>query len=157
MARLLLHSNDADDSDGGARAALASTFRSAMESKGWSISETARQASRFLTDGQRFGRAHVWHYIHGKALPRPHHLRALLSALELEPESIRELAGSDIGLRAADESARNRAAIPVQQAREPSLCVADAGEGKALLRIEAVVPWPVALVILNELKSVLAE
>jgi transcriptional regulator with XRE-family HTH domain len=156
MARPLLPRNHIDEIDGGPRATLASEFRLAMERKGWSISETARQASRFLSDGQRFGRAHVWHYIHGKALPRPHHLRALLSALELEPDSV--LARFDIGAPlAADETARHRAAIRVRPAREPRLGVADAGDGKALLRIEAVVPWPIALVILNELKSVLGE
>lgn len=63
---------------------LAARLRDAMARKGWSISETARQASRFLSDGERLGRAHVWHYVRGKALPRPQHLKALVHVFELE-------------------------------------------------------------------------
>jgi hypothetical protein len=56
------------------KAAFASRLRDAMERKGWSISETARQASQLLKDGGRLPRAHVWHYAQGKALPRTRYL-----------------------------------------------------------------------------------
>lgn len=80
------------------RAVIASELRRAMDRKGWSLSETSWRASRFLADGQRLGRAHLWHYIHGAALPRPLHLHALVSALGLEPELIRKLAGPCAGV-----------------------------------------------------------
>jgi hypothetical protein len=60
--------------------AVAARLREAMARKGWSIGETARQASQFLSDGQRLGRPQIWHYMRGDALPRPHHLTALVRA-----------------------------------------------------------------------------
>lgn len=63
---------------------LAARLREAMARKGWSIGETARQASRFLSDGERLGRAHVWHYMRGRALPRAQHLKALFQIFELK-------------------------------------------------------------------------
>ena len=45
--------------------ALAAQLREAMARKGWSIGETARQASQYLAEGQHMG----WHYMWGHALP----------------------------------------------------------------------------------------
>jgi hypothetical protein len=58
-----------------------------MTRKGWSISETARQAGRLLPPGQRLARVHVWHYVQGQVLPHPQHMAALLRALDLERAS----------------------------------------------------------------------
>src|SRR5215218_5756142 len=74
--------DDIKNSDPDSTQALAGQLREAMARKGWSVGETARQASQFLSDGQRLGRPQVWHYVRGHALPHPHHLRALLQALE---------------------------------------------------------------------------
>ena len=70
-----------ENSDPDSLQALAAQLRGAIARKGWSIGETARQASQFLADGQRLGRPQVWHYMRGHVLPRPHHLRALAQAL----------------------------------------------------------------------------
>ena len=67
------------------KADFADRLRSAIERKGWTMSETARRASHFLGDGDKFGRAHVWHYVQGKALPRVKYLEALSLALETSP------------------------------------------------------------------------
>jgi hypothetical protein len=64
--------NAGENSDPDSIQALAAQLREAMTSKGWSIGETARQASQFLADGQRLGRPQVWHYMWGHAPPRPH-------------------------------------------------------------------------------------
>ena len=69
-----------ENSDPDSTQALAGQLREAMARKGWSIGETARQASRYLADGQRLGRPQVWHYMWGHAPPRPHHLKALAQA-----------------------------------------------------------------------------
>ena len=69
-----------ENSDPDSIQALAAQLREAMARKGWSIGETARQASQYLTDGEGLGRPQVWHYMWGHARPRPHHLRALVQA-----------------------------------------------------------------------------
>jgi hypothetical protein len=63
---------------------FAEQIRRGMARKGWSVSETARQAARLLPDGQRLARVHVWHYVQGQAFPHPQHMTALLQALDLE-------------------------------------------------------------------------
>jgi len=132
------------------RPTLARHFEGAMTRKGWSIGETARQASQFLADGQRFGRAQIWHYVRGAAVPRSHHLEALVRALELDPSSIRVLTGSGAG----------PASSPATDARPgrsetPFLEASDAGQGNAFLNIRAEVPWPTALEVLEQIGSVL--
>lgn len=144
----------------GVRTAFAGRIEQAMVRKGWSISETARQASRFLSDGHRFGRAHVWHYVRGKAVPRAHHLDALVRALDLEPSPMQALPGSGNGPATSKGIAGWPGRSEVSSdgpsdARTPILKASDAGEGAALLNIRAVVPWPTALEVLDQLGSVL--
>ena len=69
-----------------------------MERKGWSISETARQASQLLKDGGRLSRAHVWHYAQGKALPRTRYLQALSLALDVSFEELTQSAQANLGV-----------------------------------------------------------
>src|SRR5215211_5190620 len=67
---------------------FADRLKAAIERKGWSMSETARRASTFLNEGEKFGRAHVWHYVQGRALPRFRYLEALSLALNVRPDEL---------------------------------------------------------------------
>src|SRR5918995_371884 len=82
------HVNQRPDDDATRRAAFPERLKAAMARKGWGLSETARQASQVLGPDAKFGRAHVWHYLHGRAMPRARQLRALSTALELEPHEL---------------------------------------------------------------------
>src|SRR5215208_2701700 len=70
------------------KADFADRLKTAIDRKGWSMSETARRASNFLNEGEKFGRAHVWHYVQGRALPRFRYLEALSLALNMRPDDL---------------------------------------------------------------------
>jgi transcriptional regulator with XRE-family HTH domain len=122
------------------RAAFAERLRAAMARKGWGLSETARQASQLLGPDAKFGRAHVWHYIRGRAVPRARQLDALSRALEVEAHDL-----------LSAEPPRNAGAIP---AAAPSIVRAqDEGDGTVFLEVCQRVPWSTALEILRVLPS----
>ena len=133
------------------KAAFARRLRAAIERKGWTLSETARQTSDVLGGDAKFGRAHVWHYLNGRAIPRARHLDALSQALQVEP---RELLGS---ATTSDGERTSVSAEPAAQADSFSgLAVVQAedyGDGTALLRISQRVPWPTALKVMTLLKA----
>jgi transcriptional regulator with XRE-family HTH domain len=130
------------------KAALAAWLKSAMKRKGWSISETARRTSRILKDGERFGAAHVWHYVRGTALPRPHRLEALSSALGMEVDpTLSEL---------LPERGRKEEPLPAKtetgDTGSGSVFTAEACEapdGTALLKVRAIVPSGKALSVVQ--------
>jgi transcriptional regulator with XRE-family HTH domain len=64
-----------------AKAVFADRLKAAIARKGWTLGQTAHQASRFLDNDAKFGRASVWQYLQGRVLPRPQHLEALSRAL----------------------------------------------------------------------------
>ena len=84
-------SPDRPDAQHPDKAEFAKRLRAAIERKGWTLSETARQTSDVLGGDAKFGRAHVWHYLNGRAIPRARHLDALSQALQVKPH---ELLGS---------------------------------------------------------------
>jgi transcriptional regulator with XRE-family HTH domain len=118
--------------------AFAERLKLAMDRNGWSLSETARQAAKVLGPDAKFGRAHVWHYLNGRALPRRAQLHALSQALGLTED---ELLGS------APTSAR------ANQQRPASLRVEDLGGGHALLQVSQRVRWDTALRVLRALEA----
>jgi transcriptional regulator with XRE-family HTH domain len=139
------------------RADFADRLRTAIERKGWSISETARRAADFLDEGEKFGRAHVWHYLQGKAIPRARYLEALSRALEVQPADLIPVASSS---SAADPEAAQRiqpAASGIDKKsslREENMVhVRDYGDGTALLDVSQGVSWDTALEILRILKA----
>jgi hypothetical protein len=135
-------------------AALAVQLQRAMERKGWSISETARQTSRFLPEGERFGRAHVWHYVRRRVVPRPHHLEALARALEIEPPRFAEPAAPPAPTRRMGQPRpRASAAADPASPRAPSIHVSQMSDGTAFLSLRAVVPWDMAIKVLGLLKN----
>jgi transcriptional regulator with XRE-family HTH domain len=122
------------------RAAFAERLKEAMGRKGWGLSETARQASQLLGPHAKFGRAHVWHYLHARAVPRARQLNALSKALDIGPD---ELLGYE-------PSARNQevASVPMGIVRAH-----DQGNGTVFLEVAQRVPWATALEILRALQS----
>jgi transcriptional regulator with XRE-family HTH domain len=146
-----------------ARASLKADFadrlRTAIERKGWTMSETARRASHFLNDGDKFGRAHVWHYVQGKALPRTKYLEALSQALDVRPD---ELMPAEIGADHPEPGAREEQLVvaPPAAARDGGsesadgmVHVRDYGDGTALLEVSQRVSWETAITVLRMLKA----
>ena len=124
------------DEDAARRAAFAERLKAAMGRKGWGLSETARHTSRVLGPDAKFGRAHVWHYLHGRAVPRARQLDALSRALDVEPD---DLLGSDPGPRGRPLTGTVRAH--------------DHGDGTVFLEVVQRVPWTTALEILRVLQT----
>jgi hypothetical protein len=137
------------------KADFADRLRTAIERKGWSISDTARQAAGFLDEGEKLGRAHVWHYLQGKALPRARYLEALSRALEVQPMDL--VAGASSGSGSEPEAQRHQSAVSgidkKSSLREKNIVhVRDYGDGTALLEVSQRVSWDTALEILRILK-----
>jgi transcriptional regulator with XRE-family HTH domain len=147
---------------------FADRLKAAIDRKGWSMSETARRASDFLNDGEKFGRAHVWHYVQGRALPRFRYLEALSLALDLRPDDLMPGEGDggqerpapkarSSGPAAAGKGDRAPASEKAAQAATGSAAgmvhVRDYGDGTALLEISERVPWATALAVLQILKK----
>jgi hypothetical protein len=118
------------------KAAFSERLKAAMWRKGWGLSETARQTSQHLGPDAKFGRAHVWHYLHRRAMPRVRQLNALSQALEVEP---RELLG--FGPAPERYGAPARASGMVR--------ALDHGDGTVFLEVAQRVPWEIALEILR--------
>jgi transcriptional regulator with XRE-family HTH domain len=142
------------------KADFADRLRTAIERKGWTMSETARRASHYLNEGDKFGRAHVWHYVQGKALPRMKYLEALSLALEMRPD---ELMPGEAGIEAAEHVMRENAggATATRASREAAagesadgmVHVRDYGDGTALLEVSQRVSWETAIAVLRMLKA----
>jgi transcriptional regulator with XRE-family HTH domain len=146
---------------------FADRLKAAIDRKGWSMSETARRASNYLNEGEKFGRAHVWHYVQGRALPRFRYLEALSLALDVRPDDL--MPGDSDGAqdrralqstRASAPAATHKTAPggdkPTQPAPAPAngmVHVRDYGDGTALLEISDRVPWATALAVLQILKK----
>jgi len=121
------------------RAAFAGRLKAAIDRKGWSLSQTARQASQVLGPDAKFGRAHVWRYLHQRAMPRERQLNALSHALEVEPNDLLALEPAPQGRG----EATGRAGVVRAQ---------DQGDGTVVLEIVQQVPWEIALKVLRVLK-----
>lgn len=102
--------------------------------KGWSQSETARQAAMHMPKGQDFGRDNISGYVRGLSLPGPVMLSALSKALGCDPIDLVPSA-------------------PSVDTRHPPLEVKDSGDGRAWIRINQAVDWPVALKIMELIKG----
>ena len=150
-------SSDRPDAQHPDKAAFAKRLRAAIERKGWTLSETARQTSDLLGGDAKFGRAHVWHYLNGRAIPRARHLDALSQALQVKPHELlgsTAPSGSDILSDAADEGVHSTGGGAVPFSGPFAIVHAeDYGDGTAFLRISQRVPWPTALKVMTLLKA----
>lgn len=118
------------------KAEFARRLQAAMIRKGWNQSELARRAGEYMTEGT-FGRDNVSLYIRGVVMPGPVHLHALSRALSVRPDELLPSRGA-----------------PSADDRVPPLDIRDAGDGKAWLRVNMAVAWPVALEVMKLLKGV---
>jgi transcriptional regulator with XRE-family HTH domain len=140
------------------KADFADRLRTAIERKGWTMSETARRASGFLRDGDKFGRAHVWHYVQGKALPRMKYLEALSAALEVRPDELlpAEFAGGTAEPAPRPEQGFGGSVVAHREGAESAdgmVHVRDYGDGTALLEVSQRVSWETAITVLRMLKA----
>jgi transcriptional regulator with XRE-family HTH domain len=140
------------------KADFAERLKGAMERKGWTMSQTARQASTYLGDDEKFGRAHVWGYVQGRSLPKLRYLEALSLALEVAPDEL--VPPESETTRAARELASpherfSLASADNHSAKQPNemIHLRDQGDGTARLEIAQRVPWETAIEILKLLRT----
>ncbi len=119
-----------DDPRQGLKRVFAQRLTAARMRKGWNQSELARQAA-LHTEDKNFGRALVSMYERARMFPNPFHLIALSRALGVEPN---DLAPSS---------------MPVLEDPAPHLATEDKGGGMCMIRLNQVVPWSVAMEILQ--------
>ena len=120
--------------------AFAKRLQKAMDAKGWSQADLARQASVFLEPkGDKpveITRDNISKYMNGKMIPRGDRLAAMARA--------RGVASADLitteGITSVAE-------------RTPPIGATDTGKGTAWLRVNQEVPWATALKILELLKG----
>jgi transcriptional regulator with XRE-family HTH domain len=124
---------------------FAQRLRHEIAIRNWNQSNLAREASKFLKDGE-IARDNVSNYMRGRALPGPAFLLAIAKALNTTEDDLLPERGQP--------PARDGGMLPATDVR-------DAGEGFAFIRINRRVPWTVAvklLEIMNEnLKAELAH
>ena len=113
------------------KAAFAEWLKAAIERRGWSLTETARQTASVIGADARFGRAHPWHYLHGRALPRARQLAAPSHALEVRPDDL--LPG------ASASPVEDRSGTPTGPHAQ------DQGDGTIILEVPQWLPWRKAL------------
>jgi transcriptional regulator with XRE-family HTH domain len=120
------------------KAAFAERLKAAIERRGWSLTETARQTASVLGTDAKFGRGNLSHYLHGRAMPRARHLAALSHALGVRPDDlwpggapsrVEIIPGPATGIHAQDQ-----------------------GDGTVLLEVSQRVPWQTALEVMRLLK-----
>jgi transcriptional regulator with XRE-family HTH domain len=134
----LRHSSKRAEHDNSRKAAFAARLKAAMERKGWDLSETARQTASVLGAGAKFGRAHVWQYLHARVMPRDRQLFALSHALEVRPNDLFPSAFPT----QVEESGTVTSTIHAE----------DQGDGTAILQVSQRVPWQAALHVMRLLK-----
>jgi transcriptional regulator with XRE-family HTH domain len=122
------------------KAMFAKNLYDALVAKGWSQSELARQATKFMPIDEKTGRSkeftrdQVSKYIRGKTLPYTESLHALCKALGLEHEDLLPGGGS-----------------PIQG--QKSVEITELDHDTVWLRVNQKAKWPVALKVLELLKA----
>lgn len=123
-----------------AKAEFARRLNRLMNKKGWNQSVLAREAAKLSPPGISMTRDKVSNYIRGKNIPNPAHLTVLCAALGCEPEDL-------VPSRGVPEAGEN-----IRPSELPVLEVTMATENTAWLRINQVVPWSVAMQVMQLLK-----
>jgi transcriptional regulator with XRE-family HTH domain len=142
------------------KAKFAERLRATMQNQGLTIAETARRVRQHLPSGEGFDDTNLIHYRQARSVPRPVHLEALSRALGV---SASDLLGTETVARLVDTRQRTATSRVPLAPRQPGIAEAgrpspviqvmeDYGEN-VLLRFEQLVPWPVALRILQLLKD----
>jgi transcriptional regulator with XRE-family HTH domain len=131
------------------RRAFADQFRVELERTGWSLTETARRASQHLPDGRTLSYAHLWHYLHGRAVPRAANLEALAHAFGTDPRHLHSDYEPEPAGTAAASAGERRARDEAAPALEGLVRLQDCGDGTALLVIKERIPWRTAVEVLS--------
>ena len=118
---------------------FARRLQSAMIEKGWNQTEMARNTALHMPKGQRMERDTISTYIRGKALPTAVKMKAICTALGVDPKDLVPERSLAPGLQDVQE-------IPTKGCR-------DIGDGNAWLTINQAVPFKVALQILSMLEA----
>jgi hypothetical protein len=135
------------------KAAFAAKLRAAMERKGWSPSQTARAASRFLASGERIGDAHMWHYLRG-SVPRARYLEALSKALDVSSQELLPSAKpTELAVTHGPGTWSETRSIMPHAASPVALQVRDLKNGSVRIEISEEVPWSTAIEILRLLSG----
>lgn len=116
----------------------------AIDARGWTLAETAREVSRHLPAGETFNPVNLSHYVHGRSFPRPKYREALAKALDLPDVALHRHArkGANGSMSNASHPAHERSQLRVQ----------DLGDGTARVQFDQVMPWDDALKLLQTLK-----
>lgn len=67
---------------------FAQRLQKEMLRKGWSQSDLARAADKYMPEGKEFGRHLINYYLRLRGLPTPVYLKALSDALGVAPEAL---------------------------------------------------------------------
>lgn len=117
--------------------AFARRLQKAMLAKGYTQSDLAREATRFMPEGHEIRRDAVSKYIGAKFFPDLMKRQALAKALGVEPDELIPPTNS----------------IPASGDMASLTSIRDMGDGTVWLRINEQVPWPTALKVLDMLKG----
>ena len=137
---------------------FAKRLQAAIERKGWSAGRTAREARRYLSDGEHLSDAHMWHYLRARSIPRTRYLDALsraleVSAHELVPGAAQNRAEALAVLDPGRTTAGEQTIRPDVGFETTAAQVRDGKNGTARLEINEEVSWSTALEILQLLKA----
>ena len=131
------------------RAAFASRLQAAIDRNGLTYEEIARRAREHLSSGERLSSVSVWQYAKAKSFPRRiSYVEALGKVLGVNPDDLLAERRSDFRRDPADENHHSPPGEPPSQIK-----LTDLGDGRAAVVVNADLPWPVALKVLEILKS----
>lgn len=117
------------------RAEFGRRLSAQLVKNGWSQAEFARRAQARAPEGMRIGTDSISHYVNGRYLATPAHIKVMAETLGIDP---REL----LPAKGVSEAGESLPPINVQSM-----------EGGAWLKVNQFVPWPLALKILSLLKG----
>lgn len=117
----------------------------AIRRQGLTYSEAAERARAHLPAGSRLSHTSIWSYATGRASPkRLSYIEAIEKAMGVEPH----------GLSEEPEPAPQTQVQPAGEGEpDKTVVMIDNGDGTAFLTINAAVPWPVAIQVLEKLKG----
>lgn len=120
-------------------AEFARRLQSEMTKKGWNQSDLARQASKFMPDGEKLNRDLVSRWLLMKNLPHPVNLDAVAQALGIAREDLLPFKASSVTKAFS------------------SVDMKELSDGRVWLRVNEPVEWSVAIKVLDLLKGSKAE
>jgi len=118
------------------RAEFARRLSRQLTIKGWTQSELAARAQKKAPKGLRIGSDSISHYINGRYLPSPTHLKVLAETIGVDPLELLPAKG-----------------IPEAGESLPPIGVQDMNDGTAWLKINQAVPWAIAVKVLELLRG----